>query len=181
MDEAAARGRKFAEQIRSAGWVLDADQSQTIISSGFWLYSTSLSSGPRLVGQLTVEGYRAMRSGELARVVGKSVNPVDLLGHFLQHYDDLPPDQRNRESSEKVTMALALYATCTQTLKQLPPLQGAMGQHFMVFDWKVRGGQRILRPAAAVHPVTLTPEQLGAFSEQVLAMHLQKAPQETPL
>jgi len=182
MDEAAkARGRKFAEQIQNAGWVLDAGQAEAITSSGFWLYSYRLGIGPRLVGQLTAEGYRAMSSGELLRLVGPGATPADVLGSFIEHYDALPAAQRNRESSEQMTLALALYASQTETLKKLPPVQSSQPQHLMVFDWKVRAGHRVLRPAAAVHPATLSPEMLDAFSRRVLAMHLARAPHEKPI
>lgn len=57
MDEAGkARGRKFAAQIESAGWVLDAGQEDVTSSGGFWLYSYSIPQGSRLVAQLTPEG-----------------------------------------------------------------------------------------------------------------------------
>ncbi|EMN3633146.1 hypothetical protein [Pseudomonas triclosanedens] len=182
MDEVTkARSRKFAEQIRNAGWALEAGQGEAITSSGFWLYSYSLDTGPRLVGQLTVEGYRAMSSGELLRLVGPETKPADVLGSFLESYDALVPALRNRESSELLTMALALYASQTQTLASLPSLQSGNAQHLMVFDWKVRAGHRVLRPAAAVHPTTLSPEMLDAFSQRVLAMHLQRAPHEMPI
>lgn len=53
MDEVGkARGRKFAAQIESAGWVLDAGQEDVTSSGGFWLYSYSIPQGSRLVAQL---------------------------------------------------------------------------------------------------------------------------------
>lgn len=181
MDEVArARYRKFAEQISQAGWVLDPLQGD-IKSSGFWLYSYSLQTGTRLLGQLTVEGYRAMCSGELLRQLPAGVDPVEMLGAFLQHYDSLAPEQRNRQTSEQVTMALAVYASQTRTLKSLPSLQSSTAQHLMVFDWKVPAGHLVLRPAAAVQPTPLSPQVLEGFSAQVLAMHLGREPLEYPV
>lgn len=182
MDEVAkARYRKFAEQIEGAGWVLDPLQGDGITSSGFWLYSYSLQTGTRLLGQLAVEGYRAMCSGELLRQLPAGIDPVEMLGAFLQHYDSLAPDQHSRATSEQVTMALAVYASQTRTLKSLPPLQSGSAQHLMVFDWKVPAGHQVFRPAAAVQPNPLSPQLLENFSEQVLAMHLGRAPLEYPV
>jgi len=180
MDEVGkARGRKFAAQLENAGWVLDAGQEEVTSSGGFWLYSYSITQGSRLITQLTSEGYRLMRSGDMLRQV-PGMSPVDVLGGALSHYDGLTPDQRNRGSSHDLALALALYASHTQALKAMPELQGGLSLHFMVFDWHTAQGIRILKPGTAVHPLPITPEELDGFAARVLSDHLAKNPNERP-
>ena len=180
MDELGkARGRKFAAQIENAGWVLDAGQEDVTSSGGFWLYSYSIPQGWRLVAQLTPEGYRAMCTGEMLEHAA-GLSPVDVLAGALSHYDALRPEKRDRASSRDLALALALYASHTQTLKALPRLQGGLSLHFMVFDWHTAQGTRILKPGAAPHPSPITPAELEVFSARVLFEHLVKNPNEQP-
>ncbi|MBA1265041.1 MULTISPECIES: hypothetical protein [Pseudomonadaceae] len=180
MDELGkARGRKFAAQIENAGWVLDAGQEDETSSGGFWLYSYSIPQGSRLVAQLTPEGYRAMCSGEMLKHAA-GLSPVGVLGGALAHYDALCPERRDRTSSRDLALALALYASHTQTLKALPKLQGGLSLHFMVFDWHTAQGARILKPGAAGNPSPITPAELERFSARVLFEHLINNPSERP-
>lgn len=178
-DVGKARARKFAESLREASWVIDSDAAGAGNAVGFWLYSYNLVAGPRLVGQLTLEGYRAMKSGDNLKTLG-GLKPHDVLGATLTAYDDLPEQSRNAGESQAVISALSLYASSTMTWQALPTLKTGVHQHFMVFDWLTASGNRIFRPAAAVTDSVLAPETLTDFSKQVLTAHLSKHPHETP-
>ncbi|EKF8205636.1 MULTISPECIES: hypothetical protein [Pseudomonas] len=178
-DVGKARARKFAESLRHASWVIDDEAAGARNAVGFWLYSYNLVAGPRLVGQLTLDGYRAMQSGEdLKNLDG--LQPADVLGATLSAYDALPERSRNAGESQTVISALSLYASSTMTWQALPPLKTGAHQHFMVFDWLTASGKRIFRPAAAITGSVLAPEILTDFSKQVLTAHLSKHPHETP-
>lgn len=108
-DVGKARARKFAESLRDASWVIDDDAAGARNAVGFWLYSYNLVAGPRLVGQLTLDGYRAMQGGEdLKNLDG--LQPADVLGATLSAYDALPERSRNAGESQTVISALSLYA-----------------------------------------------------------------------
>jgi len=180
MDDAGkARARKFAESLREASWVIDCDAAEAQNAFGFWFYSYNWVAGPRLVGQLTLDGYRAMQSGENLKTLA-GLQPHDVLGATLNAYDDLPEQSRNSGESQTVISALSLYASSTMTWQALPPLKTGAHQHFMVFDWLTASGNRIFRPAAAITGSVLAPETLTDFSKQVLNAHLSRHPHETP-
>ncbi|EPG2634388.1 hypothetical protein VNPA120661_43730 [Pseudomonas aeruginosa] len=178
-DVGKARARKFAESLRDASWVIDDDTAGAENAVGFWLYSYNLVAGPRLVGQLTLDGYRGMLGGEDLKSLGE-LQPADVLGATLTAYDALPEQHRNAAASQTIISALSLYARSTMTWQALPPLKTGEHQHFMVFDWLTASGKRIFRPAAAITSSVLTPETLTDFSKQVLTAHLSKHPNETP-
>lgn len=178
-DVGKARARKFAESLRHASWVIDDEAAGARNAVGFWLYSYNLVAGPRLVGQLTLDGYRAMQGGEDLKNLG-GLQPADVLGATLTAYDALPEQRRNAAESQTVISALSLYASSTMTWQALPPLKTGAHQHFMVFDWLTASGKRIFRPAAAITGSVLAPEILTDFSKQVLTAHLSKHPHETP-
>lgn len=175
-----ARMRKFARQIDEAGWVLDPGQEGTQNAISFWLYSFNVRSGSRLVGQMTIEGYRAMRSGEMFGVKDPSA-AAQVLGTVLEHYDGLPPEGRSKANSDLVVSAMAAYASATRTFQSLPALSSCPNQHFMVFDWLTGPNNRIFRPAAVVSEHLLSPDMLEGFADQVLALHLASHPSERPI
>lgn len=180
MDEIGnARHRRFAESLREASWKIDDSEAGGSEAVGFWLYSYNMVTGPRLVGQLTLEGYRAIQSGDDLKELGVH-KPADALGATLAAYDDLPKKARNAEQSERVLSALSTYASSTLTWQSLPPLKTGAMQHFMVFDWLTSSGTRVFRPAAAMNAPVLDPDTLAVISQQVLAAHLSKHPNETP-
>lgn len=180
MDEVGrARALRFAESLQDASWVIDKDSANAQNAVGFWLYSYNLVAGPRLVGQLTLDGYRAMQSGEDLKALG-GLQPADVLGATLTAYDALPDQNRNAGESQTVISALSLYASSSMTFQALAPLQTGAHQHFMVFDWLTATGKRIFRPAAAVTGSVLAPETLAEFGNLVLCAHMSKHPHETP-
>ena len=178
-DVGKARALRYAESLRNASWVIDKDLANAQNAVGFWLYSYNLVAGPRLVGQLTLDGYRAMQSGEDLKALG-GLQPADVLGATLTAYDALPDQNRNAGESQTVISALSLYASSSMTLQALAPLQTGAHQHFMVFDWLTATGKRIFRPAAAVTGSVLAPETLAEFGNLVLCAHMSKHPHETP-
>lgn len=180
MDEVGkARALRFAESLRDASWVIDKDSANAQNAVGFWLYSYNFVAGPRLVGQLTLDGYRAMQSGADLKKLG-GLQPADILGATLTAYDALADQSRNAQESQTVIAALSLYASSTMTWQALPPLKTGAHQHIMVFDWLTTTGKRIFRPAAAITGSVLDPETLTEFSKEVLCAHLSKHPHETP-
>lgn len=181
MDEIGnARHRRFAESLRDASWIVDDTGAAGSDAVGFWLYSYNLVTGARLIGQLTLEGYRALQSGEDLKALGVLM-PADNLGASLAAYDALPKSARNAEQSERVLSALSTYASSTLTWQSLPPLTTGAMQHFMVFDWLTNSGSRVFRPAAAMNAPVLDPDTLAVISQQVLNAHLANHPHEAPI
>lgn len=181
MDEIGqARSRKFAESLRNSNWAIDAGAQDAQNAVGFWLYSYNLSSGPRVVGQTTLEGYRVMQAGEQLQELD-GLEPADILGSALHAYDALPEQSRCAQESAVVIAAMSLYACSTRTWQSLPSLSTGTQLHFMIFDWLTSPNNRVFRPAAVVGGDVLTPETLADFAEQVATMHLAKYPNEIPL
>lgn len=181
MDEIGnARHRRFAESLRDASWLIDDNEAGGSDAVGFWLYSYNLVIGPRLVGQLTLEGYRELQSGDDLNDLGE-LTPANILGSSLAAYDALPKCARNAEQSEKVLSALSTYAKSTLTWQSFPPLTTGAMQHFMVFDWLTSTGSRVFRPAAAMNAPVLDPDTLAVISQQVLNAHLANHPHEAPI
>lgn len=172
--------RKFSDKITDAGWVIDSGSGETMTSVGIWLYSYSVKRGSRLVGQLTTEGHRAMKSGELLRCLGP-ITPVDALAATIDYYDSLRLDQYNQDTSRQLVTALAAYASATKTFKAIPHGRSGEHQHFVVVDWLASQKTRILRPAAVIQPDPLTPAFLTEVSQKLLAAHLSKWPKERPV
>ena len=85
-DVGKARSRKFAESLCDASWVIDDEAADAQNAVGFWLYSYNLGTGPRLFGQLTLDGYRAMQIGEDLKNLGE-LQPADVLGATLPSVD----------------------------------------------------------------------------------------------
>lgn len=179
-DVGKARSRKFVESLCDANWVIDDEAADAQNAVGFWLYSYNLGTGPRLFGQLTLDGYRAMQIGEYLKNLGE-LQPADVLGATLNAYDAMPVQNRNAGESQTVISALSLYASSTMTWQALPSLKTGAHQHFMVFDWLTAAGKRIFRPAAAITGSVLSPEILTDFSKEVLTAHLSKYPHDKPL
>jgi len=176
-----ARLRKFAHKVDEAGWVRDSGASHFGTGTGFWLYSYNLKTGPRGMGQLTLEGYRAMHSGAIRNDLRSVEETVEVLGSTLAAYDELRSDELSRKTSEVLIAALAAYFSYTKTFQTLPAIAEHPNQHVVVFDWMTFSVGRVLRPAAVIGDTLLSPAELQAFAQKVLAVHLAKHPNERPI
>ena len=175
-----ARARRYATSLSDANWSVDPSASGGQDSVGFWLHSCSMVSGPRLVGQLTLEGYREMQAGFPAYKLG-ALQAFDVLGASLSEFDSIESDARNAHDSAMLTAALAIYARATKTWERLPQLSTTSAIHFLVFDWHTNKTNRIMKPAAIVSHEMLSPDALIQLGAQVLAAHLTKYPNEVPI
>jgi hypothetical protein len=146
-----------------------------------WLYSFNPEQGCRLITQLSVEGYRLACSQSISIAPElQGIKPWDLLSAVLNEYDTIESLAGRAKVHDKLSNALAIYASQTQTWARLPPIGQVPGLHFVVADWTTKSGLRIFRPVVSMGRDVLTPEDVVSAYDTVLHMHVAKNPSEAP-
>lgn len=174
--------KKIESNMAKSGWKMDSDVPDMNLVR-VWLYSINLTTGARVVGQVSTAFYREMqsKSGHIQILRSKAEHPGDLLNHALNDYDALPEALRNAEMRCNLIAFIGNYALSTQTWALLPPLSMVPGIHFGAIDWKTASGMNILRPFAVIKDTPLTAEEMAEFAAMQLEAHLARNPDEKPI
>lgn len=179
-----ALSRKLEKQFSSAGWQGHAEGLDTN-PVRFWLYSTSLDGGPRLVSQIGAEFHRELvsRTGMVAELATQFKNPGDALAGMIDLFDQATgAGQQTEDIRQFLTVLMGLYARSTRTWAVMSPLNAVPGTHFVIIDWLAADGKtKILRPAHLHRDGPMSEQDLLEFQKMVVAMHLRNRPGDAPL
>lgn len=146
-----------------------------------WIYSVSLTHGPRLMGQMSTDFYRDLRNGEgvFKQIEEAGYSGTDLLGPLLAAFDE-DPDFEAKNLIDPFMIALGTYIRSTKTWQSLPPLSDVDGIHFIAVDWITIEGHNIIKPMVLTCDGVPSSAQLANGVMALLAQHLLHSPGGLP-